>query len=168
MFYRQRARVASGKNSCGSGNGAYNSGTIYYKFEEGIPNVGLFSHEFFHGFQDAFYPGGTSQYNTGTRTGFPNLEFEQALFYDIINGSGSANAMGSTASIAVRDEYRAWISSITNNNTTYPKQFSDFGGQYYYFLNKFHQNANGYSDGLVKTDLPPNALLNIFSSSNCK
>lgn len=93
---------------------------------------------------------------------------EQALFQDILNGSGNATAMGSTASTAVRDEYRDWIKSITNNNTTYPKQFSDFGGQYYYFLNKFHQNTVGYSGGLVKTNLPPNALLNIFSPSNCK
>ena len=130
--------------------------------------VNLFGHEFFHAFQDTFYSGGTSQFNTGTRTGFPNLEFEQALFYDIINGSNDATAMGSTASQAIVIEYRNWISTITNGNTEYPKQFSDFRGQYHYFLNLFHQNAFGYSDGLVKSDLLPGALLNIFSSSNCK
>ncbi|RZK64370.1 MAG: hypothetical protein EOO92_27595 [Pedobacter sp.] len=107
------------------GNAAYKAGLgiIYYKFEEGIPVITPFRHEFFHGFQDAFYTGGTAQYNTGTRTGFPNLEFEQALFYDILEGSGSATAMGSTADISITDEYRTWISSITNNNTKYPKQF---------------------------------------------
>jgi hypothetical protein len=153
------------------GNGGYNATTknIFWKYEAGIPVVSLFAHEFFHGFQDTFYTGGTAQYNAGTRTGFPNLEFEQALFYDIVNGSSNASAMGSTASQSLKDEYATWIETVTNNNTKYPKQFSDFGGQYYYFLTKFNQNANGYVGvGLVKTDLPPNTLLNIFLSSNCK
>lgn len=153
------------------GNGSYRpgSGTIFYKDEAGIPVVSLFGHEFFHGFQDAFYAGGTSQYNTGTRMGFPNIEFEQALFYDIINGSGDANAMGSTASLTIVQEYKGWLDTITNGNTEYPKQFSNFGSKYYYFLNKFYQNAYGYAGiGSMKTDLPPNAILNIFLTSNCK
>lgn len=152
------------------GNGIYNpeSATIFYKYEEGLPVVALFGHEFFHGFQDSFYSGGISQYNTGTRTGFPNLEFEQALFYDIINGSSSAIAMGSSANPLIVSEYQNWISSITSNNTIYPKQFSDFGGQFYYFLNLFYQNSTYANIGAINTNLQPLALLNIFSSSNCK
>lgn len=81
--------------------------------------------------------GGTAQYNTGTRTGFPNIEFEQVLFYDIMNSSSSASGMGSEAPQAVV------IDAITNNNTTYPKVFADFtndannNNKYYYFLNLF-------------------------------
>ena len=152
------------------GNGIYRpeSATIFYKYEEGIPVGGLFGDEFFHGFQDSFYTGGTLQYNTGTRTGYPNIEFEQVLFADILNGSDNASAIGSTASIELRTEYRNWVKSITNNNTAYPKQLSDLGGQYYTFLNKFREHAYGYDVGIVKTDLPPDALLNIFNSTNCK
>lgn len=152
------------------GNGIYKPGsaTIFYKYEGGIPVVALFGHEFFHGFQDSFYTGGISQYNTGTRTGYPNIEFEQALFYDIINGSGSADAMGSAAPDIVKTSYQNWINTITNNNTTYPKQLADFGGQYYYFLNLFHLHSPYANIGTVHNNLQPSALLYIFNSSNCK
>ena len=118
-----------------SGNGSYSAvkGVMYFQDDYGLSNVIVFSHEFFHTYQDTHYPGGTSAFQSGTFTGYPNIEFEQALFTDILNGSSGANAMGSTADISLRTEYRAWVNSITNNNTTYPTQFSDFGGQYYYF-----------------------------------
>ncbi|WP_426326588.1 hypothetical protein [Pedobacter sp. R-06] len=57
---------------------------------------------------------------------------------------------------------------ITVNNTKYPKTFADFGGQYFYFMEKFKQYS-GYSDkGNIKYDLNPTTLLNLFSTSNCK
>jgi len=153
-----------------TGNGTYNAlnSTITYANELGLSSFITLRHEFFHVYQDTYYTGGTLQYNTGTRTGYPNIEFEQALFADILNGSDNASAMGSTASIELRTEYRNWVKSITNNNTAYPKQLSDLGGQYYTFLNKFREHAYGYDVGIVKTDLPPDALLNIFNSTNCK
>ena len=82
--------------------------------------------------------------------------------------------MGSTASTAVRDEYRAWISSITNNNTTYPKQFADFGvdsnniNKYYHFLGLFYQHSSYANIGLKHNSMEPSALLNIFLTSKCK
>lgn len=154
-----------------NGSGTYNAltSTITYGDELGLTRFLTLRHEFFHVYQDTYYTGGTSQYNSGTRTGYPNLEFEQALFNDILDGSDNASAMGSTASNSDLVEYRNWVKSITNNNTSYPTQFSDFGGQYYYFLNKFYAIANHYSGiGIVKSDLPPNALLNIFNTTNCK
>lgn len=102
------------------------------------------------------------------------MEFEQALFSDIINGSSEASGMGSTAPQTVVIEYRNWINNITSNNATYPKLFSDFttdlnnNNKYYYFLNLFYQHSPYANKGVVNTTLQPSALLNIFSTSNCK
>lgn len=155
------------------GAGGYDpqNGNFLWKDGSYISNVITFSHEFFHGFQDTHYAGGTNQYKI---TGFPNMEFEQALFNDIINGSSEASGMGSTAPVSVKDEYQDWIKTITNNNTTYPKLFSDFtadinnNNKYYHFLNLFYQHSPYANKGVVNTTLQPSALLNIFSTSNCK
>ncbi|MGV3546031.1 MAG: hypothetical protein ACO1N4_03140 [Pedobacter sp.] len=157
-----------------SGNGSYNpaTGNFLWKDESGIPVVGLFGREFFHGYQDTHYSGGTAQYNTGMQNGFPNIEFEQALFNDILNGS--ATAMGSGVPSAIFNEYEAWIESITDNYTKYPKQFSDFGtdsnnvNKYYHFLSLFYQHSAYANMGTVNNSLQPSALLNIFNTSNCK
>lgn len=158
------------------GSGAYSpiTGNFLWKDSTYISNATVFRHEFFHVYQDAHYAGGTAQYNTGNRTGYPNIEFEQALFNDILIGSEDAMGMGSSAPLNIVIEYRNWISTITNSNTQYPKQFSAFGydannvNKYYYFLNLFYQHSLYVGIGAINNTLQPSALLNIFSTSNCK
>lgn len=132
-----------------------------------------FRHEFFHTFQDTHYPGGTAQYNTGpTRLGFPNIEFEAALLIDIMNGSSGAGGLGADIDASTQLEYRNWIKTFTNNDTTFPKQFSDLVdannvNRYYYFLDKFYQHSKYKNLGTVNNTMQPSALLNIFSTANC-
>jgi hypothetical protein len=83
----------------------------------------LLEHEFFHAFQNASYPGGINAYGKNANTGLPNpgfskIEFEQAVFYDIVNGSQQAFINGTDAQ---RAAYRNWINGLTANGTIYPK-----------------------------------------------
>jgi hypothetical protein len=150
-----------------AGNGLYNpvSKTLFWKSGLGVGHVPLFGHEYFHAFQDAHYTNGIQQYGN---VGFPNIEFEQALFYDLINGSEHATAMGIYAPQEVVDEYRSWLTTITNADEKFPKQFSDFGGWYFHFLGLFYQHSSYQNHGSIDNNLKPNALLSIFSSINCK
>lgn len=106
---------------------------------------GNLKEEFFHSFQDAYYPGGTSQY---MNTGRENIEFEAKVFKDIITGLnefGPFTAFFSIDNDEVSQDYYSWIYSVINNpsilqdeneyNSTYssPKSdnFSFFDGLYY-------------------------------------
>jgi hypothetical protein len=147
-------------------NGAYRPSqkNILFPNEFTLSSSTLFGHEFFHVYQDAHYPGGTSQYS---HTGNPNLEFEQALFKDIINGGLPTSAMGASASRNLKDEYEAWLQSITKNFTIKPIQFSDFRDKYNYFLEQFYQNGPYRRRGEINYNLKPDALFSIFTNSNC-
>jgi hypothetical protein len=147
-------------------NGAYRPSekNILYPNESSLNSSSLLGHELFHVYQDAHYPGGTSQYS---HTGNPNLEFEQALFKDIINGGFPTSAMGNGVSTQLQDEYETWIKSITNNFTIKPLQFSDLKGKYNYFLEQFYQNGPYNLRGAINYNLRPDALFSIFTNSNC-
>jgi hypothetical protein len=147
-------------------NGAYRPSqkNILLPNEFTLSSSSLFGHEFFHVYQDAHYPGGTSQYSY---TGNPNLEFEQALFKDIINGGLPTSAMGASASDNLNQDYETWVQSITNNFTIKPLQFSDLKGKYNYFLEQFYQNGPYNRRGAINYNLRPNALFSIFNNSNC-
>lgn len=146
-------------------NGAYRprEKNILLPNEFSLSSSTLFGHEFFHVYQDAHYPGGTSQYS---HTGNPNLEFEQALFKDIINGLPTS-AMGAGASDNLIQDYETWVQSITKNFNINPVQFSDLKGKYYYFLEQFHQNGPYNRRGEINYNLRPDALFSIFTNSNC-
>jgi hypothetical protein len=125
----------------------------------------VLGHELFHVYQDTHYPGGIKQYQIGKEPlGFANIEFEQALFNDIVNRYPNAMEKASTD---IKQEYQKWLETITKNNTTQPKQFSDLLGKYNYFLEHFHKYPP-YNAGIIHTSLLPNALLTFFSTSNCK
>lgn len=76
--------------------------------------------------------------------------------------------MGSGAPTLIVKEYQDRIDQITDGSTKYPKQFSDLRGQYYYFLGLFYQYSSYSNIGSINNTLQPSALLNIFSTSNCK
>jgi hypothetical protein len=143
---------------------------LLFQNESMLTNASQFEHEFFNLFQDAYYTGGIEQYLTN---GFMNLEFEQALFNDIstggLPGGYGPTAMGDGAPVELKNEYRAWVESITKNYKTKPKAFSDFQGKYDHFLEQFSLHS-GYStekEGKIRPGFQPNALLSIFSKSNC-
>jgi len=133
----------------------------------------IFEHEFFHAYQDKFTTGGTNQYAVGTSNNYPegyvNIEFETAVYQDITRDRTSQDAfVNPDVPQTIRTEYQNWLNTITANNTKYPKTMADFGGQYFYFLEKFKQYSGYSNKGNIKYDLNPTSLLNLFSTSNCK
>jgi hypothetical protein len=138
---------------------------VLFTTESTLGDDRVLGHELFHVYQDTHYLGGIKQYQTGkVPVGFPNIEFEQALFNDIVNRKRDAMNNGSGK---IKEEYKDWLDTITRNNTTQPKQFSDLLGKYNYFLEQFHKYPP-YNDGIIHTSLLPNALLTFFSTSNCR
>jgi hypothetical protein len=164
---------ASGKkigicvNDTVKGNAVYSpsSEDVLFKTESTLKDSRILGHELFHVYQDTHYSGGIRQYQTGEARGYPNLEFEQALFNDIVNKT--ADAMGSGASQMIIDDYTEWLKRITNNYRTTPKEFSDFQGDYNNFLWIFYLGSPYQYQGKVKSDLLPTALLTFFSTPNC-
>lgn len=153
---------------------AYNSVSQTFSFnnDNSFIDPTMFEHEFFHAYQDMFI--GTDTYAVGAvaggyPAGYVNIEFETALFGDIIRPRAESNAfINYSVPQDVRNEYYAWLDSITANNTKYPKIFDDFAGKYNYFLKKF-KLYSGYADkGEILLDLKPMSLLNLFSTTPCK
>jgi len=150
-------------------NGSYNSDTktLYYPNDFMVTVTNTMGHEFFHVFQDYFYPGGISQYNTAPlRTGFSNIEFEQALFYDLISKGDIPTAMA-RGSTTQKDSYKLWLKTITSNWTTYPKNYSELGGRYFEFMEMFKSLYPEYNYP-SKPDLLPMAMLSAFNGTPCK
>lgn len=115
------------------------------------------------------YPlNGISQYSTDTRTGYSNIEFEQALYGDIGYTSNPPTTFNN-GSETLQAEYLNWINQITDNRTTFPTEFSEIQDKYFYFLEKFREvNAgNNYSSPSIPT-LKPEAMLSIFKNSPCQ
>lgn len=79
--------------------------------------------EMFHRYQDAYYSGGSAQYNPA---GLYNMEFEAALLRDISN---LLNSWGGTPAMPGNDYY-FWLLSITENGTKWPTQWSHISDQY--------------------------------------
>jgi|GEM_PF-1203748 len=121
----------------------------------------LVRHEFFHVYQDNYYQDGIEQY--GNR-GIPNIEFEYALFSDIINKEFFAFQNNVTPED--RAAYEAWLREITANFTKVPKSFDELGGRYYEFMDKWKKKYSEYDKETIY-DLRPAAMLNIFVNSGC-
>ncbi len=110
------------------------------------------------------YVGGISQYATGTRDGYPNIEFEAILYEDILNGnSNSAFATGSNED---KLAYNNFLTSVTNNRATKPTSFTPSQLNDYYNLVERYNQHRGYG-GITKTNLPPNAMFNMFDNLDC-
>jgi hypothetical protein len=131
-------------------------------------------HEFFHVYQNGTY-GGISAYGKNPSTGFnspgfANIEFEEAVFYDIVNGSRSAFYDGTPQQ---QSDYNAWINTITANQTVYPKldpndgttKYNDFMTEYNSFLTLYAGNPSNPNNSTLVT-LVPNSLVNIFNNTN--
>lgn len=157
-------------NPSAPGSGAYSPSTQVLSF----PNEDMASyspeigHELFHIYQDKFYINGITQYSTGTRTGYSNIEFEQALYADLAYTTNPPTLFINAPS-TLRTEYLNWINQITDNRTTFPREYSDLEDKYFYFLEKFREinPGNNCSSPSIPT-LKPEAMLSIFKNSPCQ
>lgn len=117
--------------------------------------------EMFHRYQDAYYQGGSAQYNPA---GLYNIEFEAALLRDLSNlmyGWPAGQAV-------IDDDYYFWLMEITEDGTKWPTQWSHISEQYYYYLGKYVDQHPGLAGGTgLATYLEPQALLMVTRSSNC-
>ncbi|QNL47883.1 hypothetical protein H8S90_13750 [Olivibacter sp. SDN3] len=95
--------------------------------------------------------------------GLPNIEFEQALFHDIVTNTLSAFSRGTQDQ---KDAYESWIDQITENRTKAPKAYQDLGGQYFEFM-EIWKNFYPEYDRTIKNDLNPEAMLNVLQNSGC-
>ncbi len=156
-------------NAGTSGNGSYNpdNKTLSFPNEQMASFSSIIGHELFHVFQDKFYTNGTSQYAAGDRTGFSNIEFEQALYADIAFSTNPPSTF-IHASQDIKEDYDDWIDQITNNRTTFPTEYSQIQDKYMYFLEKFREvnTGNIYSSPSLST-LLPEAMLSAFKNSPC-
>ncbi len=150
-------------------NGGYNPSTKKLTFSNTSSAVpGVMTHELFHAMQDncGSYVGGTSQYATGTRDGYPNIEFEAVLYEDILNKSFQNAAAFATGNSDDQQDYINFLNSITINKTVKPTSFTSTQMQEYYRLVEQYNQHRGYG-GITKTNLPPNAMFNMFTNLNC-
>jgi len=149
------------------GNGTYNAATksIVFSTDFASTHVEVIRHELFHAYQDNIaYSGGIGDYSLG-EPGFSNIEFEQALFHDIMMLHGSSATALNHADPAVKLDYQAWINTLTSNGTEYPDfsaNWSTFETKYFEFLEEF-KNTSPYYNAPVIGTLEPEALKRVFN-----
>ena len=119
---------------------------------------GKLKEEFFHAFQDAFYPGGTSQYGT---TGKVNIEFEAKFYRDITAANCCSAFYDTSAPQAVLKQYTTWVQSLQVN------PLSILSKDYQKWLKLFNQYTNSYNSPLSSNLSYPHAIDHIINMSNC-
>lgn len=139
-----------------------NDGKITFRTDYTATNGNFMQHELFHAFQDKLaYNGGIGQY-AAPSNGRVNIEFEQAVFADIIYGT---NVFDNIAGIdTMRQDYEAWRDDLTEFGTVYPdlSNFATYENTYNFFLEAFN-SYHGYGGGTV-ISLAPEALMRIFNN----
>jgi hypothetical protein len=140
----------------------------------------LLLHEFFHAYQDDLYPGGTSQYSKEqspggayiAKPGFVNIEFEQIVFGDIVNGSRDAFAFHDGTQ-EQKDLYNVWINNLSSTGTAYPKlnessnpsAYNQFISNYNFFLSQYNALPDNPNHSDI-VNLTPQSLINLFNNTN--
>ncbi|QHS54835.1 hypothetical protein GWR56_04465 [Mucilaginibacter sp. 14171R-50] len=162
------------KTGYGSASYSPTDKSISFTTDYAATRADILQHEMFHGYQDLYYPGGTAGYGKNSSTGiaspgFSNIEFEQAVFSDIVNNEVVAFQNGTPEQ---QTSYRNWLAGLTNDFTSYPKltsgttDYNNFIEQYTSFLNQFNNLPNNPLSGPI-INLDPKALINLFNQTNC-
>ncbi|SMC73674.1 hypothetical protein [Pedobacter nyackensis] len=145
---------------------SYNPVTSTFSFlnDDSFNYPNIFEHEFFHAFQDMFIA--TDTYAIATSEGYPdgytNIEFETAVFTDLLKTNTVEYGAFMNADEELREDYSGWLNLIKDNNKKYPTTFDDFQGRYNFFLKKFQFNS-GYADkGQILLNMKPVSLLEVF------
>ena len=109
---------------------------IVFKNEYSLRSSSIFDHEIFHAFQDAYYSGGTQQYNRNAKG---NIEFEAQLNFDISRGPHFHSF--SFGNQTTDFEYFDWLDAITEGFTKIPSSPLDLNipghPSYEYFLERY-------------------------------
>jgi len=153
-----------------NGNYVPNTKSIVFPTDFAAGHQEVFRHEVFHAYQDnVAYPGGTANYGSGD-PGFVNIEFEQAVFKDIMNGY--ASALDASSNTLIKNLYSNWIISLTQGGTVYPNitTISDFETKYFEYLNEFNTSNTAYGGRTILDKIKQEALKAIFSGltkDNC-
>lgn len=93
-----------------------------------------------------------------------NIEFEQAVFKDIMNGY--ATALNYSQDNTIKLLYDDWIVSLTSNGSSYPTidTITDFETKYFQFLPEFKNSVPHYGNNSdIIPSLKPEALKKIFN-----
>lgn len=143
--------------------GGYNPRTkkVSFSNNEDITSENL-KEELFHAWQDAFYPGGISQY---LNAGKVNIEFEAKLYQDIIEGEDDLCRLafrGNRIPMEIQNNYYDWIESIRFKPD---RSFSD--SDYAKWLNLFNQYDPEYGSTTSDNLQRPLALRELIGDSNC-
>ena len=118
--------------------------------------------EFFHAWQDAFYPGGISQY---LNVGKVNIEFEAKVFKDIIMEAGSYSAFFAQETDEEKKAYREyakWIENVKGNTSILLNS-----QEYNKWLDLFNALNPLYSSPKNSNFSAFNSLYNLIKMSNC-
>jgi len=128
----------------------------------------LFSHEFFHAYQDQHYSN-MELYSLGN-PGNVNIEFEQYVFQEISRRMDGYSSTGNSfnSNSTVMTNFRNWINILTNNGKKMPNisEHSDFMDQYNLFLDHY-KNIGPPAYRTPKVDLHPQALYDLFDGQGC-
>ena len=118
--------------------------------------------ELFHAWQDAYYPGGISQY---AETGRVNIEFEAKVFKDLIMQMGTYSAFFKTETDEekrINSEYGNWIESVKEDISILQDR-----SVYNYWLDLFNEYNPAYTSPISNQLTGFDSLNNIISNSNC-
>jgi hypothetical protein len=149
------------------GNAAYNAETKTVSFlnEDEITFNNLWE-EMFHAYQDAYYPGGTSQYND---EGSLNIEFEAKVFKDLLKlgccFAFHADNNDPLYQKIVGDYNIEFLTAIRTTKNINQDEYAKYI-EYFGIYNTQYDHAN-YSDALESPDALINLLEQNFNSS-CK
>ena len=119
---------------------------------------------FFHAWQDAYYPGGISQY---AETGRVNIEFEAKFFKDLLNNPEMYNGCCYAFNVNVlpNNLYTEYINLIYNIKDSGKMEFEDT--DYQKWLNLFQKYDTDYTSPMANNLSTPKALRNLINNSKC-
>ncbi|WP_418894678.1 hypothetical protein [Limibacterium fermenti] len=136
---------------------------ITFANTESITSTSL-KEELFHAWQDAYYPGGISQY---AETGRVNIEFEAKFFKDLLNNPEMYNGCCYAFNVNVlpNNLYTEYINLIYNIKDSGKMEFEDT--DYQKWLNLFQKYDTDYTSPMANNLSTPKALRNLINNSKC-
>ena len=135
--------------------------------------------ELFHAWQDAFYPGGTTQYGKDAQgnklSGYVNIEFEAKIYKDILDNKNIYNGCCYAFSedilpIELFFEYNNWIYDIRDSikDSERDSEKIDFDDSVYeYWLLIFNEYVKEYSSPISKDLLKKSAIKHLINNADC-
>ena len=139
------------------------NGTMSFRSQGSIQGQYM-QEELFHGYQDAYYPGGIQQYGD---VGKSNIEFEAHLFKDLVAMMEFGNGIqGVPIGHPKHNDYHNWLRyELLNNFSSYPTQINL--DKYFEYLEAFRESYGAPYNATPRQDLYPNALMNLLKSKSC-